>query len=119
MVVAASSPILEAPDSITIILGEIEAGHGLSLSKAARILGGVDPSTVFRFIMRGAKSESGEPVRLEGIRLGGRWATTRTALERYVRALASPVKQQPATEPKAKPRKQVGAAARKLQALGC
>jgi hypothetical protein len=44
-------------------------------------------STLLRWITRGAKGPRGEVVRLEAIRLGGRWMTTRTALQRFAEAL--------------------------------
>jgi hypothetical protein len=65
----------------------------LSLSQAAALLppgrGGVRPtlSCIVRWILKGAKSPSGERVRLEGIRLGGRWITSREALQRFAERL--------------------------------
>jgi hypothetical protein len=40
-------------------------------------------STILRWIMRGARSPSGEVVRLEAVRLGSRWVTSRQALQRF------------------------------------
>ncbi len=44
-------------------------------------------STVFRWAMRGIIAPSGERVRLEAIRLGGRWITSHEALQRFVERL--------------------------------
>jgi hypothetical protein len=40
-------------------------------------------STVLRWILRGVRLPDGHVVRLEGIRLGGRWFTSRQALQRF------------------------------------
>jgi hypothetical protein len=44
-------------------------------------------SCVLRWITKGAKGPNGQLVRLEGIRLGGRWLTSREALIRFSEAL--------------------------------
>jgi hypothetical protein len=44
-------------------------------------------STLQRWILRGAKAPSGALVRLEAVRLGGRWMTSREALQRFAEAL--------------------------------
>jgi hypothetical protein len=44
-------------------------------------------STILRWIMHGAKAPDGTRVRLEAVRLGGRWLTSREALQRFVQAL--------------------------------
>jgi Protein of unknown function (DUF1580) len=49
----------------------------------------VSASVVRRWIIDGAETPSGEKVRLEGVRLGGRWLTTAEAIERFVEALTS------------------------------
>jgi hypothetical protein len=46
-------------------------------------------STVLRHITRGTRLPCGETVRLEGARLGGRWVTTREAVQRYVERLTA------------------------------
>jgi hypothetical protein len=47
-------------------------------------------STILRWILRGAKSPSGEIVRLEGLRLGSRWVTSKEALQRFAERLTPP-----------------------------
>jgi hypothetical protein len=46
----------------------------------------VNPSTLFRWIHDGVKLAGGRIVRLEGIRLGGRWLTSLEALQRFAEA---------------------------------
>ena len=44
-------------------------------------------STILRWIRRGAKAPDGSRVRLEGLRLGSRWFTSREALQRFAERL--------------------------------
>jgi hypothetical protein len=44
-------------------------------------------STLLRWILRGAKGPDGRVVRLDGLRLGSRWVTSREALQRFAAAL--------------------------------
>jgi hypothetical protein len=61
----------------------------LSLSQAARILPPgrrgrpVTLSCVLRWVLEGVRLPSGEAVRLEAMRLGGRWLTSMEALQRF------------------------------------
>jgi hypothetical protein len=65
----------------------------LSLGQATRLLPagrGDAPTTlacVLRWILKGARAPSGERVRLDAVRLGGRWLTSREALQRFAEAL--------------------------------
>jgi hypothetical protein len=67
--------------------------QAIPLGEAARIYGtsrGGRPthvSTVLRHITRGTRLPSGEIIYLEGARLGGRWVTTREAVQRYIERL--------------------------------
>jgi hypothetical protein len=45
-------------------------------------------STLLRWIERGCKAKDGATVRLEAVRLGSRWMTSREALSRFAAALA-------------------------------
>jgi hypothetical protein len=51
-------------------------------------------STLLRWILNGARGPSGARVRLEAVRLGGRWMTSREALQRFAEAL-TPKHQEP------------------------
>jgi hypothetical protein len=65
----------------------------LSLAQAARLIPPTRRgrqthlSTVLRWVLRGAKSPAGDSVRLEAVRLGGRWVTSRQAIQRFAEAL--------------------------------
>jgi hypothetical protein len=77
-------------------------------------------STVLRWILDGVKSPAGETVRLEGIRLGGRWMTSREAIQRFAERL-TPVTDTPSpTAPRTPTRRQKAAeqAGRELTAIG-
>ena len=75
------------------VLTEIQAGEGLSLSAAGRLFPGhrggksVDPSTVFRWVTKGTRAPNGVSVKLEAVRVGVRWLTSRGAIARFVAAL--------------------------------
>jgi hypothetical protein len=74
------------------VLSEIQAGEGLPLSAAGRLFPGhrggpsVDPSTVFRWVTKGTTA-GGRTVKLEAVRAGSRWLTSRGAVARFVAAL--------------------------------
>ncbi|WP_168219369.1 DUF1580 domain-containing protein [Limnoglobus roseus] len=65
----------------------------MSLSTAGRLFPGhrggvaVSPSTVFRWVTKGTRSSAGQVVRLDAVRVGGRWLTSRGAVKRFVAAL--------------------------------
>lgn len=112
------------------VLSEIQAGDGLNLSAAGRLFpahrgaGTVNPSTVFRWVKQGARSAGGQLVRLDAVRVGGRWLTSRGAVARFVRALTDATPSAgPATVP-ARPRtdaarqKASARAARELEKRG-
>jgi hypothetical protein len=82
-----------ANEPVPLVLSEIQSGDGLALSAAGRLFpahrgdGTVGPSTVFRWLTKGAKSTGGQLVKLEAVRVGGRWLTSRGAVARFVQAL--------------------------------
>jgi hypothetical protein len=57
-------------------------------------------STLLRWILRGAKSPTGEVVRLEAVRLGGRWCTSAAALQRFCERLTPRLDSDPAPAPR-------------------
>ena len=65
----------------------------LSLTQAARLLpagrGGrpMTLSGILRWILKGARSPGGQVVRLDAVRLGGRWVTSKQAIQRFAEAL--------------------------------
>ncbi|VTS01854.1 : DUF1580 [Gemmata massiliana] len=87
------------------VLAEIQAGAGLSLSAAGRLFPGhrggaaVDPSTVFRWRTKGTRTAAGAVVKLEAVRVGGRWLTSRGAVARFVAALTAAADPTPVVTP--------------------
>ncbi len=90
------------PSPTSQVLAEIQAGGGLTLSAVGRQFPGhrggkaVDPSTIFRWVMTGAKGVDGRRVKLEAARVGGRWLTSTLAVGRFVTALSSTGQQEAA-----------------------
>jgi len=97
-----------------------------SLAQAANLLppgrGGARPTLGcdLRWVLKGAKSPSGELVRLEAIRLGGRWLTSREALQRFAERLTPSLDGEPPAAPRtANQRRQASErAARELEGMG-
>ena len=98
----------------------------LSLTQATQLLppgrGGARPtlSCILRWILKGARSPSGELVRLEALRIGGRWVTSREALQRFAEALTPQLNGHAAPPPRstAKRRRASERAAKELERLG-
>jgi hypothetical protein len=105
---------------------EILAGAGLSISQASRRFPPyrenkpIAPSTVFRWMLNGVRLPDGSRVRLEAVRLGGRWLTSAPAIERFI------ARQTPSLETDSGPRSRSARtntlaaeqAARELEQLG-
>jgi hypothetical protein len=72
---------------------DLTSERGLSLAEAAKLIppsrGGkrTHLSTILRWILHGAKAPDGSLVRLEAVRLGGRWLTTCEAIRRFTERL--------------------------------
>lgn len=63
----------------------IEREQLMALGEAGRLLGWQpSPATLWRWRVKGVRN-----VRLDCIRIGGRWLTSREAILRFVKALAS------------------------------
>jgi hypothetical protein len=71
---------------------DLKSESPITLAAAARLLPSnrrgrpVSLSCILRWVLDGAPTPSGERVRLEAIRLGGRWLTSVPALERFAAA---------------------------------
>jgi hypothetical protein len=67
----------------------------IRLSTVARLLPenrggrGPHPSTISRWINFGVKTRSGRTVRLEAVKVGQSWQTSRQAVERFLEALSA------------------------------
>jgi hypothetical protein len=72
---------------------DVSSEFTISLTQAARLLPPgrrgrpVSLSCLLRWVLAGATGPSGERVRLEAVRLGGRWVTSREALQRFAERL--------------------------------
>jgi hypothetical protein len=81
------------------LMGLAQAARRLPSGRSDRP---VSPSTVFRWVHDGVKLPDGKIVRLEAIRLGGRWLTSVEALERF--AVAQTPRLDETSEPPGLPR---------------
>jgi hypothetical protein len=78
----------------------------VSLSQAARLLPPgrrgrpVSLSCLLRWVLGGAKGPGGDLIRLEAVRLGGRWLTSREALQRFAERLTPQLGSAPAAAPR-------------------
>ncbi|SRR5579871_1436852 len=77
-------------------------------------------STLLRWILSGARNPAGEIVRLEAIRLGSRWMTSREALQRFAERLTPSVNPAPSTTTRTATQRQRSAekAGRELDRIG-
>src|SRR5262245_19897199 len=78
-------------------------------------------STILRWVTRGVALPDGQVVRLEGIRLGGRWFTSHQALQRFAERQTPKLGgAEQTTAPRAAARRERGSdeAARALERLG-
>src|SRR5262245_37394674 len=100
----------------------------ISLAAAARL---VPParsgkqthlSTLLRWILKGAKAPDGTLVKLEAVRLGGRWMTSRDAMQRFAERLtprsAPDAAEVAAPRPPGKRQRESDRAARELERAG-
>src|SRR5262245_56351012 len=112
--------------SESAISAEVLDGAGLSLSQAARRFPPfrenkpVAPSTVFRWIASGVRLPDGSRVRLEAVRLGGRWLTSSPAIERFIARQTPNLNADPSPTPRtARQRQRVAeAAGKELEQMG-
>jgi hypothetical protein len=77
-------------------------------------------STLLRWVLRGAKAPDGQLVRLEAVRLGGRWVTSKAALQRFAEKLTPQFAGGPAVPPRSPAARERASdrAARELEAAG-
>ena len=108
------------------LLQEIEAGEGEYLTQAASRIPSVRQgkrttlSCILRWVLNGARSPDGQIVPLEAVRLGGRWVTSREALQRFAERLTpqtSDTQASPARTPRQR-RRAAEIAAKELEKMG-
>ena len=68
------------------IIADIAAGNGITLVELAR-QHRTNPSTIFRWVVKGLPGGDGTRVRLPALRRGKRYLTTPRAVERFFAAL--------------------------------
>jgi transposase-like protein len=97
------------------VASEIVAGDQITLIEIARQFG-VAPSTVLRWLLRGLPDGRGGRVRLEAVRRGKPWITSRAAIERFLAALPQ-AGVTPATAPLRTPARRERESAAAMKAL--
>jgi hypothetical protein len=96
----------------------------VSLRDAAKLLPparqgrAVSFQCVLRWVLNGARDPEGQLVRLEAIRLGGRWLTSREALQRFGERLTPPGKSLSGTRTVRQRRRAAERAEKELEKLG-
>jgi hypothetical protein len=53
-------------------------------------------SCILRWILKGVKGPTGDIIELEAVRLGGRWITSREAIQRFAERLTPRINSEPA-----------------------
>ncbi len=81
---------------------------------------GIEFSTAWRWLLKGIRSPDGSIIRLEAVRLGGRWITSREAAKRFSDRLTQRISGEPIPLPRsALIRENIARrAGKKLQAMG-
>jgi hypothetical protein len=97
------------------LAADIAAGKGITLVELAR-QHRTNPSTTFRWVLRGLPRGDGTRVRLAAIKRGRKWLTTAAAVSRFFAALPQS-EQAPAAPPIRTPRKRERDCDRAKQAL--
>jgi hypothetical protein len=108
----------------SLALIDLQNEHLISLSQAGKSLPSyrsnkpVSLSCVFRWVVDGVRLDSGEVVRLEAVRCGGRWLTSREAMQRFIDRQTPKFDRQPAENAAAKGKERSERAARELAEAG-
>jgi hypothetical protein len=86
------------PEVAPVVLSEILAGDSMGASGVIRALrdrhGEVpiaSPSTIWRWMVDGIRASHGRVVKLEAVRMGRKWLTSKAALARFATALTRPM----------------------------
>jgi hypothetical protein len=77
-------------------------------------------STLLRWILKGVRTATGQLVKLEALRLGGRWICTRESLQRFAEALTPHLDGDPLSTPRTPGKRQraAEAAGKQLEKVG-
>ncbi len=88
-----------ASETVPQVLIEIRAGTKRNITDISQQVGR-DRATVFRWMTRGAKTPSGDVIKLEAVRIGSTWMSSDEAVTRFVVALTEASNPSPAPTPK-------------------
>jgi len=103
---------------------DIFSDSTLTLSQASKILptgrNGARPhlSTLIRWIQHGAKAPDGHAVKLEAVRFGEKWLTSREAVARFVEELTPRLDDRQLPRTPNRQRREAERASRELDKLG-
>jgi hypothetical protein len=75
-------------------------------------------STVWRWVTYGVRGPDGSRVRLDALRVGGKWVTSEVAIQRFAEALTPRPNDAPPIPTVGQQQRAAEAAGRKLEALG-
>lgn len=100
-------------------MSSILSEQTLRIQEAAKVAR-VSFATLWRWILRGCPDASGMRIRLEAIRCGGKWLTSREALDRFAERLTPRLNDDPTPLPRpvAKRRAASERAAKALERVG-
>jgi hypothetical protein len=82
----------KAQDLTSTVAAEVAVGDVLTMPQVARRGPStrqgkpLHPSTALRWVLKGVKTRDGRRVRLEAVRCGGRWVTSKAAFQRFLSA---------------------------------
>jgi len=95
------------------LLDEVTAGEGLTLSRlakhcpAARRNGRpVSLPTLLRWVLEGSPGPDGQRIKLEAVRMAGRWISSRAALQRWIAAQSPQTEGEPVPAPRSPGKRQ-------------
>jgi hypothetical protein len=76
--------------------------------------------SLWRWILRGVPGPDGRRIRLEGVRCGGKWLTSKQALERFTAAITPPFDTEAISSPRTPAQRQLASerAAKRLAQAG-
>jgi hypothetical protein len=114
------APSVERPQEIPTLLTNSERLYSpTAAAKASKVPGHrgnahLNGSTLFRHIVKGVRAGNGQVIRLEAVRVGGRWLTSLEAIARFAEKLTAasiPSDTPPAPAPTPKQRQRAAKAA--------
>src|SRR5262249_27113213 len=96
----------------------------LSLRQAAKLLPSarqgrpVSFQCVLRWVLNGARGPDGQLIRLQGVRIGSRWLTSREAIQRFAEALTPEIATPAPSRTRRQRRREAQKAEQELERMG-